>query len=128
MMVDANAQPIAKIVPERKAELLAGLHQAEHAVARLPTIATDRATRDLPLDDKAAQISFRRIGMQRGFRPLQNPQQFGLAALQPRQQFVEIAISGSNGENSIEPDLKALGSTFNSDFAKNLSEPCRRAR
>ena len=92
----ADPQPIAEIVPERQAELLAGFHQAEHAVARLPTIATDRATGDLPLDDKAAQISLRRIGMKWGFRPLQHPQQFRLAALQPNQQFVEIAIAGTD--------------------------------
>lgn len=47
----ADPQPIAEIVPERQTKLLAGFHQAEHAVARLPTIATDRATGDLPLDD-----------------------------------------------------------------------------
>ena len=45
------------------------------------------------------------------FWPLQYPQQFRLAAPQSSQQFVKIDIPGSNGENSIEPDLKALGCT-----------------
>lgn len=111
MILVTDPQPIVEVVPERQAELLAGLHQAEHAVARLPTVATDRAAGDLSLDDKSAQISFRRIGMERGFRPLQNPQPFGLAASQPKQQIVEIVITGADGKNPIEPGLKALGGT-----------------
>ena len=111
MLVVADAQPIAKIVPERQAELLAGLHQAEHAVTRLPAIATDRAARDLSLDDKASQISFRRIGVQRRFRSLENAQQLGLAALQASQELIEVAIAGPDGKYSIEPDLKTAGRT-----------------
>ncbi|MBB3525947.1 hypothetical protein FHX03_005319 [Rhizobium sp. BK456] len=111
MIFGIDPQPITQIVPERQAELLAGLHQAEHAVARLPTVATDRAAGDLSLDDKSAQISFRRIGMERGFRPLQNPQQFGLAATKSKHQFVEVAITGADGKNPIEPSLKAPGCT-----------------
>lgn len=111
MIFVTDPQPIAEIVPERQAELLAGLHQAEHAVTRLPTVATDRATGNLSLDDKSAQISFRRIGMERGFRPLENPQQFCLAASQSKQQFVEVAITGAQRENPIEPGLKAPGCT-----------------
>jgi hypothetical protein len=98
MILVTDPQLIAEIVPERQAELLAGLHQAEHAVTRLPTVATDRAAGNLSLDDKSAQISFRRIGVERGFRPLQNPQQFFLTAAQPKQQFVEIAITGAEGK------------------------------
>lgn len=98
-------------MPGRQAELLAGLHQAEHAVTRLPTVATDRAAGDLSLDDKSAQISFRCIGMERGFRPLQNPQQLRLAAAQPKQQFVEVAIAGAQRKDPIEPSLKAPGGT-----------------
>ncbi len=51
----ADPQPIAEVMPERQAELLAGIHQAKHAVARLPAVTTDCASRDLPLDDKAAR-------------------------------------------------------------------------
>lgn len=90
----AEPQPVAEIVPERQAELLAGLHQPEHAVTRQPAVATDGAPGNLSLDDKAAQISFRRIGMQRRFRSLQNAQQFCLAA-QSGKEFVEVAIPGS---------------------------------
>jgi hypothetical protein len=42
MIAVTNAQPIAKVVPERQAKFLPGLHQAEHAVARLPAVTTDR--------------------------------------------------------------------------------------
>ncbi len=103
-----DPQPITEIVPERQAKLLAGLHQSEHAVARLSAVTTDRAARDLALDDKAAQISFRRVRIQRRFRSLQNPQQFYLAAFQPRQQFIEIAIAGADREYPVEPDLKCM--------------------
>lgn len=79
----ADSKPIPEIMPERQAELLACLHQPEHAVTRLSTVSADRAARDLPFDDTAAQISFRGVRMQRRFRALQHPQQFGPAALQP---------------------------------------------
>lgn len=72
MIFVIDPQPIAEIVPERQAELLAGLHHAEHAVTRLATVATDRAAGNLSFDDKSAQISFRRIGMERGLRALGN--------------------------------------------------------
>ncbi len=107
MIFVIDLQPIGERVPERQAELLAGLHQAEHAVARLPAVATDRAAGNLSLDDKSAQISFRRIGVERGFRPLQHPQQFVLAATQSKQQFVEVAITGAQRKDPIEPSLKA---------------------
>lgn len=108
----ADPQPIAEIAPERQAELLAGLRKAQHAVARQPPVATDRPSGNLPLDDKATQIAFRRIGVERDLGPLQNPQQFRLAAPQPKQQFVEIAIAGADGENPIEPDLKTVSCTL----------------
>lgn len=111
MIFVIDPQPIAERVPERQAELLAGLHQAEHAVARLPTVATDRAAGNLSLDDKSAQISFRGIGTERGFRPLQNLQQFFLAATQSKQQVIEVATTGSQRKDPIEPGLKATGCT-----------------
>nr|WP_165430567.1 hypothetical protein [Rhizobium leguminosarum] len=46
MIFVIDPQPITEVVPERQAELLAGLHQAEHAVTRLPTVATDRAAEE----------------------------------------------------------------------------------
>lgn len=72
MMAGANAQPITEVMPRGETELLAGLYQAKHAhaIARLPAVATDRAARNLSLDDKAAQNSLRRTGMKWGFRPL----------------------------------------------------------
>lgn len=54
---------------------------------------------------------FGRIGMEWGFRPPQNPQQFGLAAAQPKQEFVEVAITGAQRKDPIEPGLKAPGCT-----------------
>ena len=87
---------------------MAGLHQSEHAVARLSAVTTDRAARNLALDHKAAQISFRRVRIQRRFRSLQNAQQLGLTPFQPRQQFIKIAIVAANGECPVEPDLKCM--------------------
>gem|GEM_PF-3371272 len=110
----ADPQPIAEIAPERQAELLAGLRKAQHAVACQPPVATDRPSGNLPLDDKATQIAFRRIGVEWDFGPLQNPQQFRLAAPQPKQQFVEITIAGADGEN---PGLSQIPA-FNELFTK----------
>ena len=107
----ADTQPIAEIMPERKAKLLTGLHQAEQAVARLATRAADGAARDLALDDDAAQIPFRGIGMERDLGSLENAQQLDLATPQPTQQRIEFAIAGADGEYPIEPKLKAAGGT-----------------
>lgn len=96
----ADPQPITEIVPERQAELLAGLRKAQHAVARLASVSADGAPGNLPLDDKAAQIALRRIGVKRDLWPFQHPEQLGLASPQPKQQFVEIAIAGADGKKS----------------------------
>src|SRR3546814_5126375 len=109
MIFIADPQPIAQIVPERQAKLLAGLRKAQHAVARLAAVATDRASGNLPLDDKATQISLRRIGVERDLRPLQNPEQLRLATHQPKQQFVEITVAGAERENPVEASQQALG-------------------
>jgi hypothetical protein len=109
MIVNANAQPFAKVMPKRQAKLLAGLHQSEHAVARQPAIAADRPARDFPLDDKPTQISLRRIGVEGDFRPLENPEQLRLATPQPNQQFVEITVTGADRKNPVEARLQALG-------------------
>lgn len=107
----ADAQPIPEIVPERQAKFLAGLHQAEQAVTRLAAMAADGAARDLSLDDDAAQIPLRRIGMERDLGSLENAQQLGLATPQPSQQRVKFTIAGADGEYPIEPELKAAGGT-----------------
>jgi hypothetical protein len=60
--------------------------------------------RDLSLDDKAAQISFRGVRIQRDLRPLRDPQQFSLATPQPRQQLVELDIAGADGVDPVEPE------------------------
>ncbi|MNT48673.1 hypothetical protein D3C72_1854670 [compost metagenome] len=49
--------------------------------------------------------------MQRRFRSLQNAQQFSLAAFQPSQQIIEVAVAGTDGEYPIEPDLESSGGT-----------------
>src|SRR3546814_21194236 len=50
MIFIADPQPIAQIVPERQAKLLAGLRKDQHAVARLAAVATDRASGNLPIE------------------------------------------------------------------------------
>ena len=44
----ADPKPVAKIVPERQAELLAGFHQTTHAAAGQSAVAADRADAKLP--------------------------------------------------------------------------------
>ncbi|MGO6862985.1 hypothetical protein ACC754_36975, partial [Rhizobium johnstonii] len=48
----ADPKPVTEIMVEGKAELLAGLHQAEHDIARNTAILAHCATGDLPLRDK----------------------------------------------------------------------------
>ncbi len=75
-----NAKPITEIMPEGKPELLAGLHEAEHGIARDTPIPAHGAARDLAFGDATAQIILGGIGVQRDFGSFENFQQFPFAA------------------------------------------------
>lgn len=82
--------------------LLARLHQTKQRIAGNAAVTAHCAARDLPLDDEAAQIVFRSVGVERDFRAVQHPQQLGLAARQPQQELVEIVIAGADRKNAVE--------------------------
>src|SRR5277367_6111279 len=101
--VSGHPEPAAQIVPDRDAELVAGLGEAQKCVA---TIATDIAPcpgTDLPPRDIATDIVLRAVGVERYFRPVQHHQQLRLVGMQPRQQAVQCDEAGAAEEDAVEP-------------------------
>src|SRR5258708_30552777 len=93
--VVGDFEPVGEIVPEGDTELGAGFGQAEESIAAIsPCIASGSAA-DLSLDDVAADIALRSVGLERDLWPIENHQQFGLAGVQPGDQAVERGEAGS---------------------------------
>ena len=70
------------MVEEADFQLLAGLGEAEHDVARVAAIVADGSAGDFPFDHEGANVIFRRVGMERDFGAVENAQQSVLEAQQ----------------------------------------------
>jgi len=97
------AEPVAEKMPEGCFQLPAGLHQAEHDVARDAAVSTDRAAGDLPFCDEGADVVLGGIGVERNVGPLEHLEQFVLAPVKADEQLVEIGIAGLKHEYLVEP-------------------------
>src|SRR3954466_16378466 len=97
-----EADPVAEVVPEGDAELLAGLGEAEEGVAAVAAKIALGATADLALGHLAADVVLRAIGMQRDLWMVEHHQQSGLLGVQPLQQAVEHDEAGAALEDAIE--------------------------
>ena len=64
-----NTDAVAEIIPERDAELVAGVHQIEKCVAAITAAVAVGAAADLALDDVAANVALGAIGVQGNLRP-----------------------------------------------------------
>lgn len=84
-----DAEPIADILVEGETELLAGLHQAEHGIARNAAVTRNRSAGDFSLGDEGPQVFLRWFGMQRDVGIFQHLKQFVFSAVQPRQKRVK---------------------------------------
>lgn len=97
-----DVEPVAEIVPEADAELGAGVHQTEECIAAIAAGAAVGTAADLALDDLAADVALRAVGVQRNVRPVEHHQQVGLVGMQPRQQAIEHGEAGAAGEDAVE--------------------------
>src|ERR1700686_1564623 len=96
-------EPVGGVVPEGDAELGAGFGQSEEGIAAIATGLAAGAAADLSLDDVAADIALRSVGVERDLRPIENHQQFGLVGVQPGEQAIERDEAGSALEDAVEP-------------------------
>src|SRR5271169_3672538 len=96
-------EPVGEVVPESDTELGAGFGEAEEGIAAVATSVASGSAADLSLDDVAADIALRSIGVERDVRPIKNHQQFGLVGVQPGEQAVERGEAGSALEDAVEP-------------------------
>lgn len=95
-------EPAAQIIPERDAQFVTGLGEAEERVTAIPSDLTAGSGADLPPRDVTADVVLRAVGVQRNFRPFQHHQQFDLVGVQPRQQAVQRDVAGAAKENTAE--------------------------
>ena len=104
-----DAEPGAEIVPERDAELPAGLAEAQEGVAAVASDVGLGSAADLALGHLAADVVLRAVGVQRNFRVIEHHQQFGLVGMQPLQQAIEGGETGGAQEDAVEarPQLAA---------------------
>src|SRR5271166_5783936 len=97
-----GTEPGAEIVPERDAELLARLAEAEEGVTAVaPGVAFGPAA-DLALGHLAADVVLRTIGVQRDLRVVEHHQELGLVGVQPLEQPIEGGKAGGAQEDAVE--------------------------
>src|SRR5208337_4679513 len=93
-----GTEPGAEIVPEREAELLAGLAEAEEGVAAVAAGVGLGAAADLAFGHLAADVILRTVGVQRDLRVVEHHQELGLVGVQPLEQAVEGGKAGGAQE------------------------------
>jgi len=86
---------VTQIVPERDAELAAGLFQTGEAVATAFAQIAAGAAADLAPLHIAANVAFAAIGVQDDVRALEHQQQLLLVPMQPREGLVEGGKGGA---------------------------------
>src|SRR5262249_36538052 len=97
-----DGEPCAEVVPERDAELCAGLGETEEGVAAVSASIGAGATTDLALDDVAADVVLGAVGVERDVRAVEHPQQHGLVGMQASEQSVARDEAGSAFEDLVE--------------------------
>ena len=98
-----NFESTAKVVPERHTVLGARLGQSEEGIAAIATGVASGASADLSLDDLAADVVLRSVGVERDFGPIQHHEQFGFVGMEPREQAVEGDEAGFAAEDTVKP-------------------------
>ena len=103
LLVVWHSETRAEIVPEWDSELCAGLGEAEEGIAAIATGVASGASADLSLDDLAADVVLRSVGVERDFGPIQHHEQFGFFGMEPREQAVESDEAGFAAEDTVKP-------------------------
>jgi len=98
-----DPESAAQIIPDRDAEFVASLDQAEEGIAAVAPDVAACPGADLAPGDMAPDVVLRAVGVQRDLRPLQHQQQFRLVGMQPRQQAVQGDEAGAAQKNAVEP-------------------------
>ena len=90
-------QAAAEVIPERDAELAAGLHRAGEGIAGVTTGVAPRAARDLALGHAGADAVLRAVGVERDVGALRNGRQLVLVGVQPHRRPVKGRETGTGG-------------------------------
>jgi hypothetical protein len=98
-----HSETRAEIVPECDSELCAGLGEAEEGIAAIATGVASGASADLSLDDLAADVVLRSVGVERDFGPIEHHEQFAFVGMKPCEQAVEGDEAGFAAEDTVKP-------------------------
>jgi hypothetical protein len=84
-----DGEAVGEIIPEADFEFGAGLGERDENVAAIAAVVAAGAAAEATPGDVGADVVFGSVGMQRDFRAIEHPEQFGLVGVEPRQQPVE---------------------------------------
>jgi hypothetical protein len=100
--VPRHLEPVAQEVPQRDAELVAGLGQPQERISAVAAGIAARPGADLAPGDVATDIVLRPVGVQRRLWPVQHRQQLGFVGVQALQQPVQRDEAGAAQEDAVE--------------------------
>src|ERR1700727_2465657 len=103
MSAAGDFEACAEVVPEFDAVLVAGLQEAEKAVAAIAAGFAAGSAADLALGDLATNVVLRAIGVQWDLGPFEHHQQFALVGALAGQQTIERGEAGLVAEDTVEP-------------------------
>src|SRR3954465_5889959 len=90
-----HLEPAAPIIPDRDAEFVAGLGEAQESITAVAADIAARPGTDLTAGDVAADIVLRAVGVQWNLGTVQHHQQLVFVGMQPRQQAVQGDEAGA---------------------------------
>ena len=100
--VPDDSEPAAEIIPDRDAELVAGLDETEECIATIPADVAPCAGADLAPRHLTADVVLRAVGVERDFGPFEHHQQLSLVGMQPCQQAIQRGEAGAAAEDAIK--------------------------
>ena len=97
-----DTETTSEVVPECDAEFGARLGQSEEGIAAVTSEIAAGSSADFTPCYLTSDVVFGAIGMQRDFRPLQDPQQFVLVGRESCQQAIQGDEAGALAEDAIK--------------------------
>ena len=86
-----DLQSATQIIPDRDAELIAGLCEAQKSITAIAADIASCSRADLPARDLTADVVLRSVGVERDFRPVEDEEQLRLVGVEAGEQAIELA-------------------------------------
>src|SRR3954469_13733483 len=103
MSAPRHLESAAQIVPDRDAEFIASLGEAQKSIAAVTADVAAGPGADLAPGDLAADIVLRAVDVQRGLGTVQHHQQLIFVGMQPYQQAIQGDEARAAEKDAVEP-------------------------